>query len=156
MKLNNYQAPQDELRVSLSMSYRDDDLSGETSSTASAHKGIKPKELNARFVVRYTDTDTLTNFLRIAESTDDNGDLVVYDIVERTANAVNIRQVIFAGNLDVSEISGQQAWMVHFRLREHLSVAEKTEQRKEITTVDAEAGATSFEAVANYAEQQLS
>lgn len=155
MRLNDYLVPQDELRVSLSTTFRDEDLSGETSSTATAHKGIKPKEINAHFLVRYNDAEKLTNFYRIAEATDDNGDLVIYDILERTANVANVRQVRFTGTIDTREIDGQQAWRVLFRLKEHLSTPEKTEQRKDPSATEASSTKTDFENVADYADRQL-
>lgn len=154
MRLNDYLVPQDELKVSAATTYRDQELGGETSSTATAHKGIKPKEINASFMVRFDEEANLTNFAAIAEATDDNGDLVVYEIVERTANALNIRQVRFTGTMDVREIDGKHAWRVIFRLKEHLSTAEKKEQRQASTTEPAD-NATDFESVASYTEQQL-
>ena len=132
MQLNDYNVPRRELVVSVSNTYADDDLSGETSGTASAHKGIGPKEINASFLIRFIDKNQLAAFYSIAEATDDNSDLVTYDITERTANAVNVRQVKFTGRLDCREAQGVEAWRVSFRLKEVLSVAEKTEQRKQV------------------------
>lgn len=154
MKLNDYQVPKDELHISVLTTFREEDLSGETSSSATAHKGIKPKEINARFIVRYDDAEVLTNFYRRAEATDDNGDLVVYDIVERTANAVNVRQVTFTGTIDAREIDSRMAWQVSFRLREKISVPEKTEQRKE-AQAGTEVSVADFESVASYADERL-
>lgn len=155
MLLNNYRVPQDELKVSLSSAFREEDLSGETSSTATAHKGIKPKEIRVSFLVRYSDPDRLAGFYRIAEATDENGDLVIYDIVDRTANAVNVRQVRFAGQLDTTEGRGLLAWRVFFSLREHLSVPEKSEQRKDVSATEPDTSKTDFENVAAYTDEQL-
>lgn len=130
MQLNGSLIPSTELQVSVTTELDSESLSGETSSTSSAHKGIKPKSVNASFVVKYTDQAELTQFYRLAEATDDNGDLVIYDITDRSANAANIRQVIFSGRIEQREIIGLKGWRVSFRLQEHLSVAEKTEQRQ--------------------------
>ncbi|WP_299594349.1 hypothetical protein [uncultured Microbulbifer sp.] len=72
----------------------------------------------------------------MAESTDDNGDLVVYDITDRSANAANVRQVIFNGRIEQREVIGMKAWRVSFTLLEYLSVAEKTEQRQTDSEVE--------------------
>lgn len=154
MRLNSYPVPPDELKVSVATTYNDENLGGETSGTATAHKGIKPKQINASFLVRYDNEELLGNFFRIAEATDDNGDLVVYDIVERTANAINIRQVQFCGTIDTREMDKLHAWRVVFSLREYLSTAEKTEKRKTATT-ETESAAPEFENVASYTESQL-
>lgn len=157
MRLNDYQVPADEFKISVSSVFEFSDLSGESSSTSTALKGIKPKELAAGFMVRFKDEELLTGFYRIAEALDANGDLVVYNITERTANAVNIRQVTFSG-LDTSEIDDLHAWRVSFRLKEKMSVAEKVEQRQGATvatTNEETVSLSGFESIVKYTEKQL-
>ncbi|WP_445357276.1 hypothetical protein ACJJIC_14705 [Microbulbifer sp. ANSA002] len=129
MQLNGNALPNTELFVSVTTEFDADDLSGETSSTSSAHKGIKPKSVNVSFMVKFSDSEEITQFYRLAESTEDNGDLVIYDITDRTANAANIRQVRFTGRIEQREMAKLKAWRVSFALQEYLSVAEKMEQR---------------------------
>jgi hypothetical protein len=146
MKLNDYLVPLEGLKVSVQTTFDSEDLSGETSSTAQAHKGIKPKEFSAGFIVAFATPDKLADFYAAAEAVTDSGDLVVYDITERTANAVNVRQVTFCGRIDTREADDLEAWRVSFRLKEVLSVAEKTEQRQEVA--EAQPTTTEGEAVA--------
>ncbi|WP_299580958.1 hypothetical protein [uncultured Microbulbifer sp.] len=129
MLLNDISIPKTELQVSVTTELNNESLGGETSSTSSAHKGIKPKLVSVSFVVKYTDHDDLTQFYRLAEATDNNGDLLIYDITDRSVNAANIRQVIFNGRIEQRELIDRKAWRVSFALQEYLSVAEKIEQR---------------------------
>lgn len=160
MLLNDFTVPMSELNVSITTEFESDQLSGETSSTSSAHKGIKPKSVNVSFVVRYKDASQLTDFYRIAEATDDNGDLVVYNVTDNSANAANIRQVIFFGRIEQREMVGLKGWRVSFTLQEHLSVAEKTEQRQSFVESESiplqdSQGITGFEKVVQGVESSL-
>ncbi|MGH1373779.1 MAG: hypothetical protein ACRBBW_17185 [Cellvibrionaceae bacterium] len=138
MRLNSYDLPGTDHKVRVSTTFEDADMSGETSSSSRAHKGIKPKEFSVSFVVNFDDSDSLGEFYRVAQAVDDNGDLVVYEVTERTANAVNVQQVSFSGRLDTVEIDDLQAWQVSFKLKEFLSVPEKTEQRTQTLSEEPE------------------
>ncbi|USD19759.1 hypothetical protein MJO52_11765 [Microbulbifer variabilis] len=140
MILNNFSVPNTDLKVSVTTEFDSEELSGETSSTSVAHRGIKPKSVNATFLVKYSDSDRLTNFYRVAEAIDTNGDLLIYDITDQTANAANIRQVRFSVRIEQRELVNLKAWRLSFSLQEHLSVAEKTEQRLSKTNEQAVAG----------------
>jgi len=129
MRLNNYDLPGSNHKLRVSTTFEDSDMSGETSSSDRAHKGIKPKEFSVFFVLNFDDASALGQFYQTAQAVDDNGDLVIYEITERTANAVNVQQVRFSGRLDAVEMDGLHAWKVSFKLKEFLSVPEKTEQR---------------------------
>ena len=61
----------------------------------------------------------------------DKGALVTYDIVEPTANAMNVRQVQFVDTFTARPIDGLRAWRVSFGLAEYRSVPEKIEQRQQ-------------------------
>lgn len=134
MRLNDFTIPDNGFFTSVSLAFEEDSLSGETSSTATALKGIKPSEINTSFIVRKKEASTLTRFMQLARSTDDNGDLVLYNLTDETANAMNIRQVKFTGRVDVRESTDLLAWRVSFKLKEYLSVPEKSEQRQAQTT----------------------
>lgn len=157
MQLNNYLVPIEGLKVSVQTAFESEDLSGETSSTASAHKGIKPKEISAGFIVANDKPQTMAAFYAIAEAVDSNGDLVVYDITERTVNSANVRQVQFCGNIDQRETEDLNAWQISFRLKQFLSVAEKTEQRQELTQADTASteSLTRFDSIVEKSEQAL-
>lgn len=127
--------PRHQLKISVSTVFDSEDLSGETSGTERTHKGIKPKEISATFVLPYKDKEKLTEFYQHAQAVDDNGDLVIYDINEASTNAANIHQVKFSGRIEQREMQSHNAWRIAFKLREHLSVPEKTEQRQETTEV---------------------
>lgn len=154
MQLNNYILPMKRLKSSIQTTFESEDLSGETSSTSQAHKGIKPKEISVSFLVPYEQADVVTAFYQAAEATDQFGDLVVYDITDRTANSANIRQVIFGGRIDQREMDELDAWQFSFRLKEQLSVAEKSEQRSEAGE-NAPEFSQSFDAVVQQSEQAL-
>ncbi len=168
MQLNDYTVPDHQLTLSVVTTFDSEDLSGETSSTSSAHKGIKPKEVSVSFLVRYRDVALLSAFYQVAEAVNGNGDLVVYTITEATTNAVNIRQVTFTGRLETRDVPDVDAWRVSCRLKETLSVPEKTEQRLETTdssvpptegqtiaTVEDTEALTSFERVLQFVDASL-
>ena len=127
--LGDYAFPSAELMVGASAQIDSEDLSGETSNTDSAHKGIKPKVVNVSFLVRFTDSRLLTEFSNIVQAVNDNGELVIYNITNKTANALNIRQVRFSGNFRTKEDAELQGWRVSCSLSEFVSVPEKKENR---------------------------
>lgn len=120
--------PLKNIKVSLSVQFQDKDQSGQTSSTAVAEQGVKPKELRITGVINFTDGATLARLFTLAEAKE-NGKLKRYRVANHTAKSVNFRIGTFTGNIDASEINGQMAWQVSFTLREHLSVSEKKEIR---------------------------
>jgi len=129
MLLNDYRVPSNRLTVSVVTSFDSAELRGETSATDSAHKGIKPKEISVTFVLPFDRERELSQFYAAAQALDDNGELVVYDITERSANAAKVKKVTFTNRIDQREISDTDAWMVSFTLLERLSMQERTEQR---------------------------
>lgn len=131
MMLNDYTLPNKELRVSMSMAYASEDLGAQSSSTDTAHKGIKPKVLNISLVIPYEEEDSLSALIAVAESVEGDGSLTVYDITDRTANPVGVRQVKFTDNFTVREAGTTNAWNVSFSLQEHRSTPERVEERQE-------------------------
>ncbi len=128
LALNGEAIPLKNLSVTPSMMFQDKDQSGQSSSTAVAEQGIKPKELRITGVLPFTEKKALTRLFAMAEAKD-GGNLKRYRVANMTAQAVNFRIGTFTGSLDASKIEGKQAWQVTFTLREHLSVSEKREAR---------------------------
>ncbi|HHR6207186.1 TPA: hypothetical protein ACS71B_002168 [Providencia alcalifaciens] len=120
--------PLKNIKVNPSVQFQDKDQSGQTSSTAVAEQGIKPKELRVTGVINFTDHKVLTRLFALAEAKE-NGKLKRYRVANHTAKAINFRLGTFTGNIDASEIDGQMAWQITFTLREHLSVSEKKDIR---------------------------
>ena len=134
MLLNDYRLPNHDLRISIATRFDSADMSGETSSTSDSHTGIKAKVISVSFTIRFVDEALLSELYSTAEAVDDNGDLVVYRITNKSANAANILQAKFHGQLNVVEHRSLFSWQVRLQLKEHLSVPEKKEQRTTATT----------------------
>ena len=118
------------LRVSGSLLIDTEELGAQTSTTARAQKGFKPKKLTVTLQIRYDNEKDLTRLMALAESVDSNGKATVYDIINKTANAMKVRQVTFIDNVRVNEVEGKDAWTISFMLAEYLSIPEKKEQRQ--------------------------
>ncbi len=125
----NFNVPGYGLKVNGDLEIRTDELSGETSGSDTVNKGVKPKTLTVSLNIRFIDEADLRDLVRVAQAGKSNGDLVVYTIVNRTANAAGIRQVSFTDHFRWTEQEGPRAWSVSFTLREYLSVPERVEQR---------------------------
>ena len=138
MMLNNYRVPQKNRIVSLSAPLPAQDISGQTASTTTVDKGQKAQELSVTLTLNFTEAAELNALQTVARAKDDNGDPVIYTVVDPLAKAMNIRQVKFVGTFRVNESQGQQAWAISFTLSEHLSVAEKKEQRQQAAQVQAQ------------------
>jgi hypothetical protein len=134
MMLDNYTVPNKDLRVSVSMRFESDKLGAQTSSTDTAHKGIKAKTITVSLMIPFVDANLLTQLTAIAEATRDDGSLHIYDITEDAANAMKVRQVQFSDSFDVRQDWQLNAWQVNFSLDEYKSVPEKAEQRQEKVT----------------------
>lgn len=131
LRLGSYAVPGYDLKVNTAMEIKTADMSGETSSTDQASKGIKPKKLTVSCKIKFSDTDDLSKLYRKAEAKANDGDLVVYTITNRTANAIGVRQVRFSGSVNASEDERLKQWNVSFSLVEYHSVPERVEQREE-------------------------
>ena len=117
------------LKVMATLTIESEDLSGQTSNTAQAHKGFKPKTLSVTLMIPYRDESDLRNLMRLASSTAGGGQLTVYRIVNRTASAFGVREVQFRDNVNANEDDSLRAWRVQFNLIEKLSIPERVEQR---------------------------
>lgn len=127
--LNDFTVPGFGLQVSVSHQFKDEDASGETSSTAKTKKGTKGKKLECKIYIRFKDEADLRELTRVAQGTK-GGDNTVYSITNRTANAAGMRQGRFSGDFKADEQEGRRCWLVSFTLAEHISVPERAESRE--------------------------
>nr|WP_313403189.1 DNA-binding protein [Pseudomonas sp.] len=118
------------LKVTANLRIETEDLSGQTSNTAAAHKGFKPKTLTVSLLIPYKDSANLTQLMAWAQATQSGGQRHVYRIVNDTAEAFGVRQVEFSDNLSAREDDTLAAWRVQFSLTEKLSTAERVETRR--------------------------
>lgn len=116
-------------RITLSMEFKEQDTSGQTSGTNGAEQGEKGKELQVTGLIPFKDPMSLARLFELAQDKGDGNARKIYRIGCELAEAVKIYQVKFAGRIMAPEQEGLLAWRVSFTLREHLSVPEKREQR---------------------------
>jgi len=117
-------------KVELSMQLAEQDMSGQTSSTASSEQGDKAKELKVTGLIPFTDKAQLTRLFELAIAKDEAGNRSVRRIGSDLARTVKIRQVKFFGQVTAPEHPTLMAWNVSFHLREYLSIPEVAEQRQ--------------------------
>lgn len=129
LKLDDYTVPGYGLIAGINAPLKDEDASGETSSTARAKKGNKGKKLDVSLCIRFIHADDLRELFRVAEAAE-NGDAKVYTITNDTANTAGMRQGRFTGNIRADEDEGLRQWNVSFTLAEHVSVPEMAEARE--------------------------
>jgi len=127
-------------KVELSMQLAEQDMSGQTSSTASTEQGDKAKELKVTGLIPFTDKAQLSRLFELAIARDEAGNRWVRRIGSDLARTAKIRQVKFFGQITAPEHPTLLAWNVSFHLREHLSIPEVAEQRQ--TQSDAKVGQT--------------
>ncbi len=118
------------LKVTANLRIESEDMSGQTSNTAAAHKGFKPKSLTVSLLIPFRDSAHLTQLMSWAEATAPGGQRRTYRIVNDTAEAFGVRQVEFSDNLSAREDDSLAAWRVQFTLSEKLSTAERVETRR--------------------------
>jgi hypothetical protein len=118
------------INVTTDANFERKDLSGQSSGSATAAAGNKPKNVGVGMVIPFSGKSNLTKLLEMAEAMDDKGEPVVYTVADRLCNAAMIRQVIFIGKISYQKASGLLAWDVSFSLREYKSVGEKREERQ--------------------------
>ncbi|MHC8315692.1 baseplate complex protein [Pseudomonas sp. LB3P31] len=118
------------LKVTANLRIESDDLSGQTSSTESAHKGFKPKTLAVTLQIPFVDNAFLRKLMRLAEATGTGGQLKTYRVVNDTASAFGVRQVEFSDGVSAREDDSLRAWLVQFTLSEKLSNPERVETRR--------------------------
>jgi len=129
------------LKVTANLKIESGDMSGQTSNTASSHKGFKPKALTVALLIPYRDRTHLTEIMRLAEATADGGQLKTYRLVNDTAEAFGVRQVQFSDTVSAREDDNLSAWRVQFTLTEKLSNPERVETRRPGNQVHQQGGA---------------
>lgn len=135
--LNGNKVPGHNLHVSASLQLAGEDLSGNSSSTAQAEKGDKPKTISVRTTIKFKNKAELAQIYAMAEARDTATERQIYSIINDTAEALKIRQVRFQGNVETMEQYNQRQWDVSFQLVEYRSVPEKKQERtkaKPVTT----------------------
>lgn len=127
--LDDYTVPGFGLTVSLTLPIKDEDASGDSSSTAKAKKGDKAKKLEVRINIRFKDEAKLAALVAKAEAMS-SGDGQLFTVTNRVANAAGMRQGRFSGDLKVDPQQGLDMWTVSFSIAEHKSVPERAEERE--------------------------
>ncbi|HCL4128180.1 TPA: DNA-binding protein [Pseudomonas aeruginosa] len=140
LMLDGEQVHGKELQITANLRIESADLSGQTSNTATAHKGFKPKGLTVNLMIPYVDQTHLVALVRMAEKTAGGGQLHTYRVVNKTAEAFGVRQVQFSDNLSVREDDLLRAWRIQFTLTEKLSNPERVETRRPGNKVQQQTG----------------
>lgn len=114
----------------------EEDQSGQSSSTNSSEKGIKPKKLNINGLIEYSTPDRLSRLIELSYQTESGGAKKLYRVANATANVINLREAVFSGKVSVSPHSSLLAWQVSFTLSERKSVPEKREARAQQRAIE--------------------
>lgn len=114
----------------------EEDQSGQSSSTNSSEKGIKPKKLNISGLIEYSTPDRLGRLIELSYQTESGGAKKLYRVANATANVINLREAVFSGKISVSPHSSLLAWQVSFTLSERKSVPEKREARAQKRAIE--------------------
>lgn len=130
LMLDAYVLPGHGLLVQGALEIKNEELSGDTSSTSTVNKGVKPKQFTVSLRVPYADAADLKQLTAKAEAKSSGDRMRVYACVNDTVNAMGVRQVQFTDRFSVNEGDGVQAWDVSFTLREFQSRPEMVEQRE--------------------------
>lgn len=128
--LNGIKIPGHSMTVRANFRIASRELSGQTSASDRASEGIKPMTFAVSLQIPFTRDDDLTRLVAMAIATDDNGDMVVYQISNSTAAACKVRLVTFSDQFTVTEQNQINCWNIGFTLVEYQSIAEKVEQRQ--------------------------
>lgn len=136
-------------KIEPSLEIKEQDMSGQTSSTATAEQGNKGKVLNISGIIPFNDPFTLKNLFDLADKKTvttktivDKGkyglgkgtsktktiiNREVYIIGTEIAKLLKIRRVRFSGSVNATQANGLQAWQVSFQVREVISPNEVLE-----------------------------
>lgn len=120
----------DSMTVSMSMELKDQDMSGQSSSTENAEQGDKGKTLTFAGTIAFKNKDVLTKLYEFASAKNEAGNRESYRIGNDTARSLKIREGKFTGSVTANEHSNLLAWNVAFQLREYNGVAEQKENRR--------------------------
>lgn len=123
----------------------EEDQSGQSSSTNSSEKGIKPKKLSVAGLIEYSTPARLSRLIELSYKTESGGAKKLYRIANATANVINLREAVFSGKISIVPHSTLLAWQISFTLSERKSVPEKREIREQQRAI--ENGEQTIEAV---------
>lgn len=124
------------LKATANLKIESENLSGQTSSTATAHKGFKPKTLTVSLQILYNQPEQLSSLVQLAQAVEKGGKRKIYRVVNNTANTFGIKQAQFSDNFSAREDDNLKMWQVQFVLTEYISTAERTEQRQTTGTAN--------------------
>ena len=123
-----------EITVQITLPIEAEDLSGQGSSTADADTGHKAQVIRVRMLIAHDKPDDLKTIRQLAGKLKDDGSRHIFTIVNDTAEAMDIRQVTFYGEMAVRDDNRLKAWRTTFQLKEFRSVAEKQQQQQDAKT----------------------
>lgn len=124
------------LSISAEYDLPEEDQSGQSSSTNSSEKGIKPKKLSVNGLIEYSTPDRLSRLIELSYQTEKGGAKKLYRVANATANVINLREAVFSGKVSVSPHSTLLAWQISFTLSERKSVPEKREARAQQRAIE--------------------
>lgn len=167
--LNQIKVPGYNQKISVQLNLAGEDMSGQGSHTPQAETGDKPKEISVSTVIKFTDAADLNRLMTLAESKDGRDERTIYNILNSTAKAMNIRQVRFQGSVQVREDESLHLWSINFNLIEYRSVPEKKQGRSQALPVgvqtpagtpvapsaETQSGLSAFEQVIRIASEKL-
>lgn len=130
LALDGEAIPLKAIRVSPKMTIETKDKSGQSSSTTKSENGIKAKELSVSGLVDFKNKALLSRIFALAEAKGSGGAGKRYRVACPVAQAINMREGIFTGNIEAIEQDDKLAWKVSFTLTEQVSTAEKSKGRK--------------------------
>lgn len=130
LHLNDTKIKGSNLKIAATLSLAGEDISGQSSQTAMAETGDKPKQLSVSLLIKFIDAKNLTELVTLAEAKSEKGERETYEVINDTADAMNIRKVRFQGDMSVREDEALRLWRVSFKLTEIQSVAEVKESRQ--------------------------
>lgn len=166
--LNRVKVPGYDQKVAVQLNLAGEDMSGQGSYTPQAETGDKPKEVSVSLQIKFVDEADLSSLVALAESKNTNDERTIYNILNNTANAMNIRQVRFQGSVNVREDESLQLWSISFSLIEYRSVPEKKQARVKgneisqqqptgtpVSPVSSQSGLSAFEQIIKKANELL-
>ena len=153
--LNGETVPGHNMQLRCGFRLADEELSGQSASTARAEQGIKPQTLNVTLDIMQNAPDELTRLISMVRAVDINGVRTVYSIVNDLAAACKVHYVVFTDNFTVNESDSVRIWRVNFVLAERESRAEVIEGRQESIKPNSAANTTDFNAISAQIDEQV-
>jgi len=134
LSLNGEMLRLDNMKVEMSLELKDQDMSGQSSGTDTSEQGDKGKELTFSGRIPFSKVERLTRLYQFASAKTEQGNRAIYRVGNDTAKALKIREGKFTGRISARENETLMCWNVSFKIREHMSVAERKELREQEQT----------------------